>query len=113
MSKDDKRPNCRQRDKIRKRLRVIGAPCAICGRPIDYTLNWWIDPKDGKRKRHPLSFEFDHRVPLAQGGEKGWSNAQAAHRICNQKKGSRMPAQGRETASKAAIPIACTTSRTW
>lgn len=65
----------------------MGEPCAICGRPIDYTLDWWTDPMDGRRKRHPLSFEYDHRVPFAASGDNSFSNAQAVHRICNQRKG--------------------------
>lgn len=65
----------------------MGEPCAICGRPIDYSLDWWTDPSDGKRKRHPLSFEYDHRVPFASSGDNSFSNAQAVHRICNQRKG--------------------------
>lgn len=83
------RPDYRRRQGTRARLKAIGAPCAICGRPIDYDLDWWVDPKDGRRKRHPLSFEYDHRRPTARGGGNGWDNAQPAHRICNQRKGAR------------------------
>lgn len=82
------RPSGSQSDKIRKRLRAIGAPCAICGKPIDYDLDWYIDPRDGKRKRHPYSFEYDHIKPQAVGGSNAWTNAQATHRICNERKGS-------------------------
>lgn len=83
------RANYRQREKIRARLKAIGEPCAICGKPIDYDLDWWIDPKDGKRKRHPLSFEYDHITPHANGGDNTFSNAQPAHRICNQRKSNK------------------------
>lgn len=83
-----KRPNASERKKTRKRLQAIGAPCAICGKPIDYSLDWWIDPRDGKRKRHPYSFEYDHKKPYARGGTNAWSNAQPAHRICNERKGT-------------------------
>lgn len=93
------RPNYRERERIRKRLKAIGAPCAICGRPIDYDLDWWTDPRDGKRKRHPWSFEYDHRKPLRECANDGdsrsvrsFENAQPAHRICNQRKGGRMVA---------------------
>lgn len=83
------RPDYRRRERVRARLKALGEPCAICGRPIDYDLDWWVDPKDGRRKRHPLSFEYDHRQPTARGGGNDWDNAQAAHRICNQRKGAR------------------------
>lgn len=88
MSKQS-RPTYGKRQKTRARLKAIGAPCAICGKPIDYDLDWWVDPVDGKRKRHPLSFEYDHRTPIARGGGNGFDNAQPAHRICNQRKGAR------------------------
>lgn len=88
MSTKEARPNYTERERMRKRLAAIGAPCAICGKPIDYTLDWWVDPRDGKRKRHPYSFEYDHKHPHALGGDNTFSNAQAAHRICNQRKGA-------------------------
>ncbi len=82
-----KRAGYRERCRMRARLKAIGAPCAICGKPIDYDLDWWVDPKDGRRKRHPFSFEWDHRDPHALGGSDGFDNAQPAHRLCNQRKG--------------------------
>lgn len=100
-----KRPNYSQREKIRARLKAMGEPCAICGKPIDYDLDWWVDPVDGKRKRHPLSFEYDHRVPFATLSDdeyamaRSMDNAQAVHRICNQRKGkgySRVPVSKRD-----------------
>lgn len=90
------RPNYQQRERIRARLKAIGAPCAICGRPIDYELDWWIDPKDGKRKRHPLSFEYDHITPYSIAkdvdpyGVNSFENAQAVHRACNLRKSNRV-----------------------
>lgn len=82
--------NYKAREAARARLRAIGAPCAICGRPIDYSLDWYIDPKDGKRKRHPMSFEVDEKVPVSKGGSPiDMENLQAAHRICNQRAGAK------------------------
>ena len=64
---------------LRAKVRMRGDPCAICGKPIDYTLP----------SGDPMSFELDHIVPVAQGGaEYDISNCQAAHRICNQRKGA-------------------------
>ena len=109
------RPNYRQRERTRKRLKAMGEPCAICGKPIDYDLDWWIDPKDGKRKKHPLSFEYDHIDPHANGGDNSFANAQAAHRICNQRKGARTKARPRDggdaQSGDANEPIV--TSRAW
>lgn len=104
---ENKRGNWWHGKKTRQRLKAIGAPCAICGKPIDYDLDWWIDPKDGKRKRHPLSFEYDHAVPLAQGGGNEWENAQPAHRVCNQRKND-----GRKRKKKV-LTGSLMTSRAW
>lgn len=88
------RPSHYQRDRIRARLKAIGAPCAICGREINYDLDWWTDPKDGKRKRHPLSFEYDHITPYSLArddvGVNSFDNAQAVHRACNLRKSNKV-----------------------
>ena len=83
----DPRCGARERTRMRNRLRAEGAPCHICKRPIDYDLGWYIDPRDGRSKKHPYSFEWDHDVPHSQGGDDSWENALPAHRICNQRKG--------------------------
>lgn len=104
------RPDFRKRERIRARLKAEGKPCAICGKPIDYDLNWWVDPKDGKRKRHPLSFEYDHATPSARGGDNSLDNAQPAHRICNQRKGDGRRSSGTRPGKK---PGGLPTSRAW
>ena len=95
MSTGKQRAKYRERERMRRRLRAIGAPCPICLEPIDYDLEWWVDPKDGRRKRHPLSFEWDHDRPHSQGGSDGFENAQALHRRCNQFKGAMTTEQAR------------------
>lgn len=83
--------------KLRARWRAIGAPCALCGKPIDYDLP----------ARHPMSFELDHIVPQSRGGDPwAWDNTQPAHRICNQRKSNRMPTP---VHVKSGLP----TSRDW
>lgn len=68
------------RVKLRKRIAAEGRPCALCGMPIDYSLDWWVDPKDGKRKRHPLSYELDEIVPISKGGSPWeYDNVQPTH----------------------------------
>ncbi len=79
------------RRKHRARFKAMGLPCAICGRPIHYE-----EPSD---PRHPLSFVIDEKRPVARWKEFGydspahaaddWSNLQAVHYICNQRKGCR------------------------
>ena len=54
-----RRSNGSRRDAIRRRWRSIGAPCALCGKPIDYSLP----------AGHPMSFEVDEIVPVSKGGD--------------------------------------------
>jgi 5-methylcytosine-specific restriction endonuclease McrA len=83
--------NPKKRNGIRRLMALEEAPCAICGKPIDYTLTTYVDPKDGKTKRHPLSFEVDEIIPISKGGSPtDRANLQAVHRICNQRKGNKI-----------------------
>ena len=71
--------NGARRRGIRERWRAIGAPCALCGKAIQYDLP----------AGHPMSFEVDEIVPVSRGGDPlDFSNTQPAHRICNQRKGN-------------------------
>lgn len=91
--------NGHARRTLRERVKRMGEPCWICGRPIDYELTTWTDPRDGKVKRHPYSFEVDEVVPVSRYMEGGYQSAQAcaldpknvkaAHRICNQRRGNK------------------------
>ena len=86
--------NGNQRRKNRARLKAAGAPCGICnGRlgPIHYD-----EPSDAQ---HPLSFVIDEIRPISKWRQFGyenpqaaaadWNNLQAAHWICNARKGNR------------------------
>ena len=83
------------RRKNRARFKAMGAPCGICkGRlgPIHYD-----EPSNAD---HPLSFVIDEIKPIskwkrfgyssAREAAQDWDNLQAAHYICNQKKGARV-----------------------
>ncbi len=83
------------RRKNRARLRAMGCECGIChGRlgPIHYD-----EPSDHK---HPLSFVVDEIIPISRWKEAGYpskraaaedfSNLQAAHYVCNQRKSNHM-----------------------
>lgn len=109
--------NGARRNELRAWLKAQGLPCAICGQPIDYSLEWWVDPTDGRRKRHPLSFEVDEVVPVSRGGDPlSRSNVQPAHRICNQRRGNK-PMQptprARPATGAPGGPGRDATSRSW
>ena len=82
----------KKRDYVRKVLLQSGNDvCPLCMKPIDKTLGWYIDPKDGKKKRHPMSAEVDEITPVSRGGSPtDLSNLRLVHRICNQKRGNKM-----------------------
>ena len=69
------------RRKIRARIKALGNPCALCGKPIDYTLGFITTP-EGKRRPHPMSYVVDERVPVSLGGSPiDMDNCQPAHWI--------------------------------
>lgn len=107
--------NFKMREHMRSLVKariMAGEPCAICGKPIDLDApQTYVDPKDGKRKRAPWSWEVDEIVPVSKGGSP-WDadNVQPAHRICNQRAG----AKGRQRRqSMARSTVDGTTSREW
>lgn len=74
------RPWRRTAATIRAQVRDNGAPCGLCGLPIDLTL----DP------RHPMSFTVEHMDPLSLGGApRDASRLCPAHRSCNSRRGNR------------------------
>lgn len=73
----------RQRARVR-RLVQAGAPCHLCGRPIDLALTW----------PNPHSFSVDHDVPTTLGGADGIDNLLPAHLVCNQRRGNSATATG-------------------
>lgn len=100
--KDPRRASGTRRTKLRKRVAELGLPCHLCGRPIDYTLTTWTDPKDGRVTRHPMSFELDEIVPVSKGGDPlDFENVAHAHRICNQRRGNRPVEAARREARRA------------
>ena len=74
--------NTAQRDKDRRLIAKAGAPCHICGQPIDYSLPY--RQHDGTV--NPGAFVVDHVVPLANGGADNLSNKAASHSACNSMK---------------------------
>ena len=89
MSKSNPRyKNGHRRREIRRRWRSIGAPCAICGMPIDYSLP----------AGDPMAFEVDEIVPVSRYRDGGYAtpeqcaldfdNTRPVHRSCNQRRGN-------------------------
>ena len=104
-----RRANGARRTALRKRVAALGLPCHICGQPIDYSLTTWVDPKDGKTKRHPMSYELDELVTVSKGGSPlDIGNVAPAHRICNQRRGNKC-SSWRAVGSDSSLPK----SRNW
>ena len=92
MGSNPRSANGNLRRKHRARLKAMGLPCAICGRPIHYD-----EPSDYK---HPWSFVIDERLPVSRWREFGysspeeaandWDNLQPAHYFCNELKRDRV-----------------------
>lgn len=77
--------NGAKRRELRRYYKYRKDPCALCGKPIDYSLP----------ATHPMSFEIDEIIPVSKGGSPfSRENTQAAHRICNQRKGNKVLKQG-------------------
>lgn len=78
---DPRKINSSLRSTLRKRVIATYDTCALCGREVDKTLHY-LDP---------LAPEVDEIVPVSRGGSPyDWDNLQLVHRICNQRKGSKM-----------------------
>lgn len=106
--KDNHNPryaNGNLRRKHRARMKAMGLPCHLCGRPIHYD-----EPSDSK---HPLSFVIDEIIPISRYKEFGyeskeaaandWNNLAPAHYCCNARKGNRMPSDGKNRPPHRAI----------
>lgn len=79
--KDPRKKNPALRRAIRAKVLAMYDHCAICGRPVDKSL----DPYD------PMAPEVDEIVPVSRGGSPvDIDNVQLVHRICNERKGNRM-----------------------
>lgn len=82
--------NWKMRERVRRRTKDMGKPCGICGKPIDYSLGFMIDPRTGKKRMHPMAFVVDEMLPVSKGGSPiDIDNCQPAHWICNARKGNK------------------------
>jgi hypothetical protein len=69
LSKADKRKLCEQQK----------WKCSLCGKKLNSKL----------RSTHNMGVTIDHVIPVSKGGTGDLANLNAAHRICNIKKGNR------------------------
>lgn len=86
MPRNPRYANRNARNALRRRVAAMGAPCHLCGQPIDYSLP----------AGHPLSYELDELVPLAALPPEQRAaaaidprNVAPAHRICNERRGAK------------------------
>ena len=71
-------------DRAKKRIYATQTVCGICGKPVDFTLNY----------PHPLSACIDHIIPVARGGHPSdMDNLQLAHWCCNRQKSDKLMAR--------------------
>ncbi len=74
-------PHRGQFEKNKKRIYATQTICALCGKPVDFSLKY----------PHPLSPTIDHIIPISKGGHPSdIDNLQLAHRCCNRKKGDKL-----------------------
>lgn len=91
MATNPRNKNGALRRRNRARLKAMGLPCYLCGRPIHYD-----EPSD---HHHPFSFVVDEEIPVSRWQEFGYSSPEAvandfnnlrcAHYICNLQKSNR------------------------
>ena len=81
------RRNSTMQNRMREHVRKVGGNCHICGKPIDYTIPYYLP---GTRKPNPDAFVADHDIPIDKGGAHAISNAKAAHWSCNNIKRARL-----------------------
>lgn len=101
MAKNGRYANGAKRRELRRYYKMLGDPCHLCGKPIDYALP----------AGHPMSFEIDELIPYSKGGDPfSRKNTAPAHRICNQRRGNSLIGEkGREEVKDLPAPK----SREW
>ena len=68
-------------NKNRKKIFATQTVCALCGKPVDFSL----------RYPNPLAPSVDHIIPINRGGHPSdLSNLQLAHWTCNRQKADKL-----------------------
>lgn len=88
-------------DKNKKRIYASQTICALCGKPVDFSLKF----------PHPMSPTIDHIVPISKGGHPSdIDNLQLAHLSCNRAKANKTAKimfKADETISNRILPQSC------
>ena len=84
-----------KREALFRQGRKNNTPCHLCGKPIDYDLDW----------KHPMSKTADHLDAVANGGPMTGPLA-LAHRSCNSRR-------GKKPLHNVTKPVTPRTSRDW
>ena len=100
-----RRSNSTKRNKLRAQVLREETNCWLCGQPVDVKLKAGL----------PESPEVDEILPVSLGGNPyDRSNTRLAHRLCNQKRSNKLPAEAIEAArnrTQESQPLK--TSREW
>ncbi len=73
-------------ERNKKKIYATQTVCGICGRPVDFSLEF----------PHPLAKSVDHIVPVSRGGHPSdIENLQLAHWTCNRQKSDKLLRQSR------------------
>lgn len=76
----------KQFERNKKKIYATQSICAICGKPVDYSIPY----------PHPLSACIDHIIPVSKGGHPSdINNMQLAHMTCNRQKSDKLIDDGR------------------
>lgn len=77
----------KQFERNKKKIYATQEVCAICGKPVDFSL----------RYPHPLSPCIDHIIPVSKGGHPSdINNLQLAHWTCNRQKSDKLTGESRQ-----------------
>jgi 5-methylcytosine-specific restriction endonuclease McrA len=82
MATNPRQKNSTLRAKVVRRVKREEHLCWLCGEPVDKSLPHGL----------PESPEIDEIIPVSRGGSPfDRSNCHLSHRICNQRRGNKMP----------------------
>lgn len=96
-----RRTNSKKRDRLRARVLYEENVCWLCGQRVNKKLPPGL----------PESPEVDEILPVSLGGDPyDRKNCRLAHRLCNQKRGNKLPSQ---VIAKPPTRGALKTSRAW
>ena len=100
-----RRTNSTKRNNLRAQVLREETNCWLCGKPVDVNLKAGL----------PESPEVDEILPVSLGGNPyDRKNTRLAHRLCNQRRGNKLPAEAIEAArAKTKNETPLKTSREW